>query len=571
SFAIVVYVGYAGLLAALVSRRAMPIFIGASALVGLLATIDVVYLAFDVAPSELVARLGAIRFYMIVRPFVFLGAGYAAWLLVAAARAQRPALAARRTHLLRNALLGVGAALALRFGCQTAHLQVAGVRVAANHRVGHAQTEELLAWARTQMASAAPDRFARAVFESEAYYAHATAMTGLPAFHIGPIPDVLLRERIDDLDPSALRRYNVRWIVSDRPHPLPIGDPMTERTFGHFTVREIAGWDGQFARVERGAGRALTTRLDNRAVDVKLVDTDAPALVVLGTSYYPRWRAVDAAGRAIPVYAYPGTNRGATFVVAAWLPPNTTTRFTPDGPLACDGAGRLPALAALAMCVAIVATFRSHRRRTRALHRYLAIRTRIARIARMPSARAVTAALAGLALVLWGAGASVRPVGALELGSGLRATAEVSFKTTGGAWQPCAYERSLGQYHCGDRAIVVDTTDALVNNEQVMWPFTTPAIAVYPMKRRYVEVRIELTRRLAGRYLVHSSKPVDLTVGRRGALDTTEQQAIDLDDDEHAITITTPATSDPLTFTFVRTDTLEHPRVLPLAPSTPAF
>jgi hypothetical protein len=284
------------------------------------------------------------RFYGLVRPFVFVAGAYA-MSLGFAHLCSRWRTADRRAVVVASFIAGVLGASALRFGCQAAELMTDQARQNASYKA--TGTEPLVAWAREQMAASGPDRFARALFtDTEAYYAHVTALTGLPAFHAGPIPTVMLRERIDDLDPESLRRFNVRWEITEEPSAkLTVGDPSTEQLVGKYRIREVPTWDGQFARIERGSGRVRVTRLDDDAVDVELLDTSEPALVALGTGYHPRWRAT-ADGTPVPVYALPATSRSRTHVVAAWLRPGTT-RFTPDGPLPSDGAGRMLSLLGL--------------------------------------------------------------------------------------------------------------------------------------------------------------------------------------------------------------------------------
>src|SRR5687767_2149980 len=97
-------------------------------------------------------------------------------------------------------------------------------------------------------------------------------------------PDLLLRERIEDTSPASLARFNVRWVIGVGQSPS-LGDPATERVFGSYHVRELAGWDGKFARIERGGGEVAVTRLDDRAVEVEVTGTTEPALVALGTGF----------------------------------------------------------------------------------------------------------------------------------------------------------------------------------------------------------------------------------------------------------------------------------------------
>src|SRR6185436_1831537 len=96
---------------------------------------------------------------------------------------------------------------------------------------------------------------------------HLTALTGLPTLHNGPQPDLLLRERIEDLSPASLRRFNIRWAIAQDHSPV-LGDPASERVLGSFHIREIKEWDGAFARIERGDGELRVTRLDDDAVEV---------------------------------------------------------------------------------------------------------------------------------------------------------------------------------------------------------------------------------------------------------------------------------------------------------------
>src|SRR5262249_46157681 len=125
---------------------------------------------------------------------------------------------------------------------------------------------ELERWAMARVAEIGPGAWARALFEEDTHeHFHLTAETGLPTFHMPPEPDLLLRERIEDTSPASLARFNVRWVVAID-HSPSLGDPASEKVFGSYHVREVAEWDGKFARIERGSGQVTVTRLDNRAV-----------------------------------------------------------------------------------------------------------------------------------------------------------------------------------------------------------------------------------------------------------------------------------------------------------------
>jgi hypothetical protein len=373
----------------------------------------------------------------------------------------------------------------------------------------------------------------------------------------------MLRERIDDLDPESLRRFNVRWEITEEPSAkLTVGDPSTEQLVGKYRIREVPTWDGQFARIERGSGRVRVTRLDDDAVDVELLDTSEPALVALGTGYHPRWRAT-ADGTPVPVYALPATSRSRTHVVAAWLRPGTT-RFTPDGPLPSDGAGRMLSLLGLFAAASIISIW--SRRRSRVATLRLLARLRATRIP--ARATKLAAGAAALLLLVWGALASRAPARALELGHGLRSDADVSIDH--GGWQACDYATTRGDYRCADRAVVIDTTAAIVNDEQILWPYTTPAIGIFPVENHLAQIRIELTRRLAGRYWVGSRElPITITIDDQPPLVIDRQRIVELEDGIHEITIDVTPTARPLWLTFVREDSLVPDRVVPIAPQAP--
>ncbi|MEZ4365773.1 MAG: LysM peptidoglycan-binding domain-containing protein [Kofleriaceae bacterium] len=153
---------------------------------------------------------------------------------------------------------------------------------------------------------------------------------------------------------------------------------------------------------------------------VELV-ADEPALVALGTGWYPRWRARAADGRAVPVYACPATDGGALRVPCAWLAPGQTT-FTVDGALPSDGAGRWLAWLALALALAIVGAWSRRPWRRRCLRAWARLRARtrgLGRRARVIAAIAIAIGLAGGALV-----GSRAPTSHLQVGTGLRPTAE---------------------------------------------------------------------------------------------------------------------------------------------------
>jgi hypothetical protein len=69
AFSALVYIGYAATFVGLISRRAIPIFVAVTVIAMVLATFDAPYLSLGLAPSRFVARLGSMRFYMLVRSY----------------------------------------------------------------------------------------------------------------------------------------------------------------------------------------------------------------------------------------------------------------------------------------------------------------------------------------------------------------------------------------------------------------------------------------------------------------------------------------------------------------------
>jgi hypothetical protein len=501
AFAALEYAGYFGLLAALASRRARAVFVGAVGFVLLLGLCDAPYLALELAPGPGVARLGTERLAQLARPFVWAAAGYGLAIFAGHARAAWQG-ATRRRQWIGAAMLGVIGGATLRalpdLWSSVSDRASAETRVFAPDPAGRA---ELTRWAAERARSIAPDAWARALFEEDTHeHFHLTAETGLPTFHLAPQPDLLLRERIEDNTPASLRRFNVRWVIGVGRAPT-IGDPASETQLGTFHVREIRDWDGKFARIERGAGDVRVTRLDDRGVDVEVTGTAEPVLVALGTGYYPRWRARHASGAAEPVYAYPTIPGGRLHVVAAWLAPGRTT-FTIDGPLPSDHDGRaLSILAALAAAAGACVWIR-RRWRHRALRGLAGIRQRGRGAGRLAIRAGIPLVLA--ALVIRGCRDAGRPVAALVLGSGATPTARVDARALDGAWRRCDYLRLTGTYDCDGLVTAYDATANLLNDAPPSWGFTTPAI-VATGHAFDVEIRIRLRARLAGAYLAAAS------------------------------------------------------------------
>jgi hypothetical protein len=368
----------------------------------------------------------------------------------------------------------------------------------APDRDGEAQLE---AWATGEMARMTPQTFGRAMFETSTHeHLHLTAKTGLPSFHLPPIPDLLLKERIEDASPESLARFNVRWVIAQGTSPS-IGDANSERVLGSFHVRDIREWDGHFARVEQGTGTVEVVRIDDDIVEVD-VKAASPVLVALGMGYYPRWRARHASGAAEPVYAQPSIKGGTLHVVSAWLAPGRTT-FTCDGPLPSDGKGRILSLLAALVALASIIVWGVARWRGRVLRRAARgrawVRARTGRLLEYG-----VPALIG-AMLVFGIVSDRAGAGAILVGSsGLRASAKVEARTAEGPWSTCGFSSMTGTYSCDGVVQVYDGTTTLLNDAPPSWAFITPAILA-TAEVPGVEIRVTRRLRLAGRYWAGAS------------------------------------------------------------------
>jgi hypothetical protein len=508
AYAIVTCTGLVGAALGAFARRAEVAFVAAVVVVMIVAIADAPYLALGVAPGQAVARLGAWRMLALVRPFVYAAAAFALAELYARARV-RWIDAPPRARTIAAAALGMIALVALRVAPELWSAEGDRAFATTNRSApdphGRAQLD---VWAQVEMTRVGPAAWARALFEEDTHdHMHLTATTGLPTLHLGWLPDLLLRERIEDGSDASLRRFNIKWVIARDRSPTR-GDPASERRIGSYHVRDVANWDGKFARVERGDGAVTVARLDDRAVVVD-VAANAPVLVALGTGYYPRWRATHTSGADEPVYALPAIPNGTLHVVAAWLAPGRTT-YTCDAPLPSDGRGRIATFAAALLAIAALVAWSRARWRFAILRRV----ARAKRIARAHAKRAIAIAapVAVVVLVARGCAAERGRADALVLGGGARADAEVEARVDGGAWETCSYAPLAGAFRCAD-VDVLDGTANLVNDAPPSWAFTTPAI-VARAQRDGVEIRVRRELELAGAYSAAvSSGRAELIVG----------------------------------------------------------
>lgn len=493
-----VALGLVGVITGLLSRRAAPTFLAVLSGALIIAATDQLYLLLELGPSNDLARMSPRRMLPLAKPGVFV---LGMWILLLAAGHLRGRWRGRG-RLLAGSVLAMVAFVAIRGGTPYLDARVRDMRAVTEFSIDDDEARALFEWARTQAGRTPTGSMARLMHEKakhELYHVHAE--TKLPFAALGEVSNLLLRERIPNGSPASLRRFNVRWVIRHQRSPLR-GHPASEIRVGNYRIRQVASWDGQFARVERGEGTATVTRLDNHRVDVELTGTDRPSLVALGTGYYPRWRARHADGRRVPVYAMPAVPNSPMAVVAAWLPPGRTS-FTPNGSLPSDGKG-VPWSAMAALGLLGIAVAWSTRWRWRALRRMAAARRWLH--ARRDTLLVAGAAAMALGLVVLGAMSASRSDRALQVGHAMGPTisaVDARRKGHGDAWSRCDYRALAGMHACGQLLHVRDTVTGIVNDHKHSWPFQAPAVRVITLEPdRRVDYRIRARMELAGDYWI---------------------------------------------------------------------
>ncbi len=572
--------GYVGVVAAIVSRRAGVLFVAVFTGVLLVGLSDQLYVLLDLAPSPETARFQTTRLLSSAKPGLLV---CAAFLLRGAFRAARSHAATSRlgdpARLAMGALLGVLVLGALR-GAVPFHdsLRHQLHELARNEVRDPDGLRAVSDWIREQHESIPPQHYARLLHEdSRRYFSvyHVTATSGVPGVWVGSVSCLFLRERIEDESAQSLRRFNVRWVMR-LDGPPTMGDPTTERRFGRYFVHELPSWDGQFARVEKGGGRAVVTQLEDERVEVDLQDTNEPSLVALGTGYYPRWRAHHESRGALPVYALPSIDGGKLSVVSAWLPPGRTV-FTATGALPSDHSGWWLSLLGGVLLVGCVVVDRraEWRRRT---HRWIAWTKRRA-IASARRVRFMSLGLASLSalaigalsfgVLLWGLATRTRPDPALQLGSALFGRAQVEVQGPDASWTPCPYSVLRGGYRCAGPILVQDGMVDLLNDAPPSPPFSVPAVRITSWSKYPRAVRVRVDARLSGRYWAATNAgPAELSPeGAAPLLLSPTQTTHDFDGKLRTFTLSAQVSSRrPLHVAIVRQDTIDVPRDYPLAP-----
>jgi hypothetical protein len=566
TFGALLGLSFLGVALALVSRRAAATVLAVSALVFVFLATTAPYLFFELTPSFSTARLGAHRLPSLLKPFLHVALAFAVARMLAGRLPVRPG-----SRALAGALLAVLGCFGLRAVVPWLDLRSAELEREMRWRGPSPESfEAIAAWAKARAEENRPDRFGRLLYDGrENFSYHVGALSGLPILFTSDVPILFLRDRIEDTTPESLRRFDVRWVFRWR-EPPQLGDPATEQRVGEFVVREVKGWDGQFARIESGAGQVRTLRLDNDRIEVEVTGTDAPALVAFGMGYWPRWRA-RSGDEQIPLYATHATPRRHHRVLAGWLPPGKTV-LTPDGPLPEDGAGRVLAFAAAGLLVAGMLAARS-RKLARRILRLVARAQRFARRRRLilVGAAAVALSVVLVVAVLVDDGAAE----ALALGQGTagRAVVEARVENSGKAFVRCQYSMLRGLYQCGSLGWVYASMDELIEDVPPSWRFPAPAIISRSFhEEERVEFQIVMRRRLAGRYWAAAAGKgevlLELEPGPRFSMGTT--RPIELEDATRLVRITmrVPPLGEVFT-SVVRAETLDLDRRsdVPMAPA----
>jgi hypothetical protein len=573
-----VYGGYVGALVGLLSRRSVPTLLAGFVAILMAGLFDQLYTLLDLVPSFETARFQMVRLPSSAKAALYVCGAYLVDTALARVRdwhAERPPAtsSSNRAGALLGSLLALVAFALVRCSVPYFESFARDVRWWANREVPDSEGVRALGeWARERKGELGPERYGRLWDQDERrtfLVYHVNAESGLPTLWLGPTqPLFFLRERMEDASPESLRRFNVRWVMrADRPPSL--GDPATERRFGRYIVRELPSWDGKFARIERGQGEVTVKHLDDQRVVVELTGTTEPALVALGTGYYPRWRASHAITGELPVYALPAFDGAQLDVVAAWLPPGETT-FRPSGPLPSDGRGRF----ATVLAVLGIGSFVASRRYERLRQGSLSLWTRGASWIARHAAWLAVAAASSVALVILGTGflGSRRPAAALQVGNGLRAGARVEIRSPGGPWQPCRYRALSGTYRCPGNVVVEDVVASLLNDAPPSLPFNVPAIQISSGSAEE-EVAVTLEAELAGRYWAETNgAAVQLGIAGEPSAELSSVQSqhdvVPVDAARQIALLANVPAKGVLQIAFVQRDRLDPERAYPRAPES---
>jgi hypothetical protein len=501
TFAAFVAAGFFGIVAGLWSRSAAAVVVAVGGLVAMLLGSDFPFLLAGLGPSPSFARFAGERTQGVMRLALLVLSVYLVDHVVlrgARTRRVRPAGEARARIALGAVAAGIGL-LILQLGFPYAQDRTRLQRDETELDVPDPQDfRELVDWFGTQRD---PSRGVQRVYfeDTHAYPFHISARVRLPVIRTGYAAGTMLRERIDAKTLPMLRRYNVAWAVR-RDGASPLGDSASERRFGAYRVRTVPDHDGRVARIARGRGRVRVTRFEDDRVELELGETREPALVELGISYYPRWRARQN-GRDVPVYAALAHAGHAPRILALWLRPGRTT-LTPDGPLPTDHRGDA-AMVCAALAALLVLGLGVWRTGARRLRRVVARTSRALRPHRFPLAVgvAVIAALVAALTTLRGRDAEALALVPTRV---LAADARVRFLPDGESPRRCPFRWQMGYFDCGiEYGRIGAGHIPSLNDLLASWPYVVPAIRIFPGSKLGV-VEIAMRRRVSGTWLAAS-------------------------------------------------------------------
>jgi hypothetical protein len=375
----------------------------------------------------------------------------------------------------------------------------------------------------------------------------------------------LLRDQFRTITDENLARFGLRWAVAPSREILPGTDTSHDQRFGRLWLRPLAGWDGSIARVTRGQGRVSATTIPGEGFDLTLEGTSEPALIELGTPWYPRLVGHDDRGE-VPVWAMPvgapaAHDPNPTFehASALWLRPGTT-RVRATGALASDGAGAIPSvLAAIVVVLLVLPSLRERRR---------ALTARLDRAIAWPRLVLLTSGLVVITIAILIVRLRSAPADAVRFAA-LLPSANV-FVVDAQGQSSCTPAALARAFRCPDGAMLRTHVSYTLNDWHVGWPVPAPAIELTRARPRSRYV-IELAEQsLEGTYYGQCEGCIATLRDAQGESqarveEPTQRVSVYVDAPQIELRALEPRAS----FTLVASRLLDPPDPAPLPPATP--
>ncbi len=296
----------------------------------------------------------------------------------------------------------------------------------------------------------------------------------------------LLRDQLRTTSTENLARFGIRWVVAPAREILPGRDEGADQRFGRLWLRPVASWDGSLAHVTRGGGHVVATTVPGEGFDLTLSDTSEPALVELGTPWYPRLVAHDDRGE-VPVWAMPvgapeADDPNPTFehATALWLRPGTT-RLRATRALPSDHAGWPITLMATVVMIAVSIP----RRRASSL----TLRSRLGRVLESRHLRPATAVSLATSVLISISLLRAQPADGVRFAA-LLPRANV-FVVDARGQSTCTADALGRSFRCPDGALLRTHVSYTLNDWHVGWPVPAPAIEITharPRSRYVIEL-----------------------------------------------------------------------------------